>query len=31
MWALTIMAAGSAIAAIIALKAALFLWVFHYY
>jgi hypothetical protein len=31
MWALTVMAAGSAIAAIIALKAALFLWVFHYY
>jgi hypothetical protein len=31
MWALTVVAAGSAIAATIALKAVLFLWVFHYY
>jgi hypothetical protein len=31
MCALTVLAAGSAIAAIIALKAAMFLWVFHYY
>jgi len=29
--ALTVLAAGSAIAAIIALKAAAFIWVFHYY
>jgi hypothetical protein len=28
---LAVLAAGSAIAAIIALKAAFFLWVFHYY
>jgi hypothetical protein len=31
MCALTVMAAGGAIAAIIALKAAAFIWVFHYY
>jgi hypothetical protein len=31
MCALTVVAAGSAIAAIIALKAAMFFWVFHYY
>jgi hypothetical protein len=31
MRALTVLAAGSAIAAIIALKAAAFIWVFHYY
>jgi hypothetical protein len=31
MCALTVLAAGSAIAATIALKAALFVWVFHYY
>jgi hypothetical protein len=29
--ALTVLAAGGAIAAIIALKAAMFSWVFHYY
>lgn len=29
--ALVVLAAGSAIAAIIALKAAAFIWVFHYY
>jgi hypothetical protein len=29
--ALTVLAAGGALATIIALKAALFLWVFHYY
>ena len=29
--ALTVLAAGGAIAAIIALKAAIFFWVFHYY
>ena len=31
MCALTVLAAGSAIAAVIALKAAAFIWVFHYY
>jgi hypothetical protein len=31
MCALTVVTAGSAIAAIIALKAAAFIWVFHYY
>jgi hypothetical protein len=31
MCALTVLAAGSAIAAVIALKAAAFVWVFHYY
>ena len=31
MCALTVLAAGGAIAAIIALKAAAFIWVFHYY
>jgi len=31
MCALTVLAAGGAIAATIALKAVLFLWVFHYY
>jgi hypothetical protein len=31
MSACVVLAAGSAIAAIIALKAAMFLWVFHYY
>ena len=31
MCALTVVAAGSAIAAIIALKAAIFFWIFHYY
>jgi hypothetical protein len=31
MRALTVLAAGGAIAAIIALKAAAFIWVFHYY
>jgi hypothetical protein len=29
--ALTVIAAGGALAAIIALKAALFVWVYHYY
>ena len=29
--ALTVLAAGGAIAAIIALKAAIYFWVFHYY
>ena len=29
--ALTVLAAGCAIAAIVALKAAIFFWVFHYY
>jgi hypothetical protein len=29
--ALTVLAAGGAVAAIIALKAAMFSWVFHYY
>jgi hypothetical protein len=29
--ALTVLAAGAAVAAIVALKAALFVWVFHYY
>jgi hypothetical protein len=31
MCALTVLTAGGAIAAIIALKAAIFFWVFHYY
>jgi predicted nicotinamide N-methyase len=31
MSAVVVLAAGSAIAAIIALKAAAFIWVFHYY
>ena len=31
MCALTVLAAGGAIAAIIALKAAIFFWVFHYH
>jgi hypothetical protein len=29
--ALTVLAAGAALAAVIALKAALFFWVYHYY
>jgi hypothetical protein len=29
--ALTVLAAGAALAAIIALKAAIYFWVFHYY
>jgi hypothetical protein len=29
--ALTVLAAGTALAAVIALKAALFFWVYHYY
>ena len=29
--ALTLLAAGGAVAAIVALKAALFVWVYHYY